>query len=28
MFTAQLGEAPSVFHRFRIGERGLDFART
>jgi hypothetical protein len=28
MFTTQLGEAPSVFHRARIRERRFDFARS
>jgi hypothetical protein len=28
MFTTQLGEAPSVFHRTRIRERRFDFTRS
>jgi hypothetical protein len=28
MFASKLGEAPSIFHRFRIRERRFDFARS
>jgi hypothetical protein len=27
MFASKLGEAPSIFHRFRIRERRFDLAR-